>query len=194
MLFAMPKDIWEHFYRTRGRFYLSPHEAFTKVVSVFKNLRVRKVLDLGCGSGRHSIALAKKGFLVSGIDFSVKAIDLAKKWMLAEDLQIDFRVGDFREGLAYGDETFDAVIAIDSIQYDTITALSNALSEISRVLKKDGVAFVTLPTIEATEMPHLVLDEVHVRKILGTFFEVKESFIDSEKFFCSICIKKKLTY
>ena len=52
------------------------------------------VLDLGCGIGRHSIELAKRGHEVLGIDFSAKHIATAKR--NAKELSIDFKTSDIR--------------------------------------------------------------------------------------------------
>lgn len=67
-----------------------------------------KVLDLGCGRGRHSLTLAENGYNVLGIDLSPQAIIEAKK--KAEDRKltnVKFKEQDMRRPL---DDTFDAVV------------------------------------------------------------------------------------
>lgn len=51
-----------------------------------------RVLDLPCGSGRHSLELARRGFRVTGIDISAEAIAFARAE--AAGAAVDFRVGD----------------------------------------------------------------------------------------------------
>jgi cyclopropane fatty-acyl-phospholipid synthase-like methyltransferase len=51
-------------------------------------------LELGCGTGTNAITLAKKGWLVTGVDFMPRAISLARKKAKRENLIIDFRTGD----------------------------------------------------------------------------------------------------
>lgn len=67
-----------------------------------------RILDLGCGRGRHSINLARKGYNVTGIDLSDQAIETAKE--RAEELgleNVSFKVGDMRNPLP---QTFDAIV------------------------------------------------------------------------------------
>ncbi|MDH5746580.1 MAG: class I SAM-dependent methyltransferase [Candidatus Bathyarchaeota archaeon] len=55
-----------------------------EAVPVFKSCKVEKVLDLGCGVGRHCIYLAKNGFDVIGVDVSKHALIMAKEWVRKE--------------------------------------------------------------------------------------------------------------
>lgn len=67
-----------------------------------------KLLDLGCGRGRHSITLAERGYNVLGVDLSKDVIDKATE--IAEERgekHLQFEVGDMRRPL---DKRFDAVV------------------------------------------------------------------------------------
>ncbi len=54
----------------------------------------RRALDLGCGTGTSSLALARAGWQVTGVDFAPRAIRLARRKAKAANLEVDFRVGD----------------------------------------------------------------------------------------------------
>lgn len=69
-----------------------------------------QILDIGCGTGRHAIELAKRGYKVTGIDLSESQLARAKEKALAENLAINFVRQDARE-LAYVNE-FDLVIIL----------------------------------------------------------------------------------
>jgi SAM-dependent methyltransferase len=57
----------------------------------------QQVLDVGCGPGRHSLALARRGFTVLGVDASPEFVDLAREAATAERLTAGFEVLDVRE-------------------------------------------------------------------------------------------------
>ena len=59
-----------------------------------KNL---KILDVGCGTGRHAIELTKRGYVVTGIDLSASQIKRAKEKAKIENLDIEFLVEDARQ-------------------------------------------------------------------------------------------------
>jgi SAM-dependent methyltransferase len=69
-----------------------------------------RVLDVGCGPGRHALALARRGIAVVGVDLSEDFVTLARDAAAAEGLAARFEVGDVRD-LAYDGE-FDAVICL----------------------------------------------------------------------------------
>lgn len=78
------------------------------LISELQLNRCSKILDLGCGRGRHSITLNKRGYRVKGIDLSDQAIETARA--KAEKMQLEnisFEVRDMRNPLP---ETFDAIV------------------------------------------------------------------------------------
>ena len=121
-----------------------PEEGLDKVVEVFREHGVRRVLDLGCGSGRHLVFFAERGFEVYGIDISETGIGIAEEWLKAKGLSADLRVGSVYERLPYGDGFFDAVVSIRVIHHARIEDIRKAIGEIERVLKPNGLAFVTV--------------------------------------------------
>lgn len=55
------------------------------------------VLDLCCGQGRHSIALAQRGFQVTGLDLNQSYLDLARQSAQAKNVPLEIVRGDMRE-------------------------------------------------------------------------------------------------
>lgn len=69
------------------------------------------VLDLGCGTGTHAVYLASQGHRVTGIDFSPKAISLARQKAGKAGVKVDFRIGDVTR-LKDLHERFDIVLDV----------------------------------------------------------------------------------
>jgi len=78
---------------------------------VEKNGGQGRALDLGCGTGTHSIYLAQHGFAVVGVDFSPKAIAMARDKARQAGAAVDFRTGDVTR-LEFLLEPFDVVLDI----------------------------------------------------------------------------------
>ncbi len=68
------------------------------------------ILDIGCGTGRHSIELARRGYSVVGIDLSESLLKRAREKAAEAGLRVDFRKHDARS-LPFEDE-FDLAIMI----------------------------------------------------------------------------------
>ncbi len=113
----MSGESWNHFfganYLSFSEVILSPErtayelEAITKRLGLAKGMRV---LDLGCGQGRMSMALAKQGIQVVGYDGSAALLEEARRRAAEQGTVVDFLLGDMRELQA--DQEFDAVINI----------------------------------------------------------------------------------
>jgi len=69
-----------------------------------------RVLDVGCGPGRHSLALARRGFAVVGVDHSAEFVRLARDAAMAAELAATFEELDVRELDRPGE--FDATICL----------------------------------------------------------------------------------
>ena len=103
----------------------------------FDAYRGQKVLDVGCGAGTDLARFAKGGAIVSGVDLSSSAIDLAKANFAQQGLPGDLREAD-GEALPFPDNEFDFVFAHGVVQYTTNDQA--LVHECRRVLKPGGTA------------------------------------------------------
>lgn len=89
-------------------------------VEYLQPLKGKKILDVGCGSGRFCIAFAKEGASnVVGVDFAKLMIDIAEELAKEEGVekQCDFRVGGFPDIIDDSDGPFDASTANGFFDY-----------------------------------------------------------------------------
>lgn len=91
-------------------------------------------LDIGCGNGKTVAALLERGALVTGLDFSEKAVETCK--ILFGD-KASFVVSDCLR-LPFPDESFDIITAVHVFEHLDSKMLEIAVAESKRVLKKGG--------------------------------------------------------
>jgi SAM-dependent methyltransferase len=103
----------------------------------FEGYRGERVLDVGCGAGTDLARFARAGALVSGVDISPSAIELARTNFEQQGLQGDLRVAD-GERLPFADDTFDLVFAHGVVQYTPDG--QRLVDECARVVKPGGEA------------------------------------------------------
>jgi len=138
---------WDDIFKSVGKVFTDPHEDMPLIVRWLKEDHAKTVLDLGSGSGRHVVYLAKNGFSVHGLDRSPEGISITRQWLRAENLSAHLRIQSMVDPFPYEDEFFDGIVSVQVIHHAEIAAIRGIIREVTRVLKKNGVLFVTVPTI-----------------------------------------------
>jgi 2-polyprenyl-3-methyl-5-hydroxy-6-metoxy-1,4-benzoquinol methylase len=104
-----------------------------------------KILDVGCGTGRHSINLATKGYKnITAIDLSPGLIRAAKEVAKDKNVKVDFRLCDARE-LPFENE-FDAAICLCEGAFGLLendTENYKVLTAVHKSLKNHGIFILT---------------------------------------------------
>jgi SAM-dependent methyltransferase len=108
------------------------------------------VLDAGCGTGRYSIELGRRGYVVRGIDRSADLLAEATRALGHESSQVSFAVGDM---LSLPESQCDAIICRgvlnDLVDEDD---RRQAFASFSRALRRDGVLVLDVRDWDATAM------------------------------------------
>jgi SAM-dependent methyltransferase len=99
-----------------------------------------RVLDLGCGDGRFTQAIARMGATPIGVDVAQAALDRAS----AGHPDLDFRLAPIDGPLPFDDVAFDVVWTSEVIEHVADTA--RWLSEVRRVLVPRGRLLLTTPS------------------------------------------------
>ena len=97
-----------------------------------------EILDAACGSGRHSILLARKGFRVTAFDLSEELLKVAKKNAADENLIIEFIEADIREFSI--DKKFSLVLNVFTSfgYFEDDTENFSFFDKLNKLLFKDG--------------------------------------------------------
>lgn len=121
----------------------------TRLISqLFSNQRERKniqVLDIACGSGSHSVLMAKKGFQVTGIDLSKTLLEMARKKAKEEKVSARFlRRNILNLGASkYLHSKFDCVVFLGwSLNLEFFFNAFHPILKVVSALLKDGGLFV----------------------------------------------------
>ena len=115
-----------------------------------RNLKERnnlQILDLGCGAGRHTIFLAKEGFQTYATDISEEGLKVVEKRLKDEKLQAILKKASM-EKQPFSDNFFYGVISFGVFCYSNLEGYQRAISELYRILRKDGVAFIFTRTTD----------------------------------------------
>lgn len=116
------------------------------------NFQGRRVLDVGCGTGRWCLLLKKKGCNVVGIDLERKRLEKAEGNPKLEN--IDFRQMSV-ESLDFKDASFDFVNSVTVLQHIPYREKKEAIKEICRVTKKEGHILIMELVDMFDDAPHV---------------------------------------
>ncbi|MDP4176906.1 MAG: class I SAM-dependent methyltransferase [Bacillota bacterium] len=107
---------------------------------VFRNFtrnEKTKVLDLGCGAGRHVYFMANENIDTYGVDISKEGISNAKKTLEYAGLKATLKVAAVDE-LPFEDNIFDGIVCYGVLYYCKKYEIKKAIEEIYRILKPSG--------------------------------------------------------
>jgi ubiquinone/menaquinone biosynthesis C-methylase UbiE len=168
------KSAWEQSYLNKDNYMFYPHEEVVRFTS--KHIRKRiglkdfldvnsydstpKILDLGCGIGRHIVYFHEMKLEPYGVDLSENAVKYAIKWAKENGLsEAEKRIlqGSVAQ-LPWFDDYFDFMVShgvLDSMSFETALL---AMKEVHRVLKKNGLFYCDLASGD---------DSIHFREFNG---------------------------
>jgi SAM-dependent methyltransferase len=133
--------IWSRRFDTPGKLDHDPIQALEGPIvrSLVGDLpRGSRVLDLGCGTGRHTGAIREAGHSVVGADLNEAMLGLAREKLP----DVEFRQAELTN-LPFPDESFDGVVC--GLTFSHVPVLGPAIAEIARVLVPGGRAIISAP-------------------------------------------------
>jgi ubiquinone/menaquinone biosynthesis C-methylase UbiE len=118
-----------------------PTEALVKFLLQHKLQKSSSAIEFGCGEGRDSVFLAKRGLKVVSIDISRSALKRAKSTFKKKRVNVDLLVADV-VNLPVRDETFELAVNVGCLNLMIVQSVRDRhLHESHRVLKEPGTYF-----------------------------------------------------
>lgn len=133
--------LWKNFNKetlTKESYHLVKNRIPEAIIN--NSIKNHRVLDMGCGSGRYSIALSLLGAKeVIGVDYQAKAFTAAQEYCEENTLNVKFFESNILD-LPFDDESFDFIFSNGVLHHTS--SIEKGISELNRVLKKHGTAFL----------------------------------------------------
>ena len=138
---------WEkNFLNKPEMFGLEPSKAAINTLKIFKEEKIKKIVELGAGLGRDTLFFAKNSIHVSALDYSSTAIKIINKKLSENRLSkfISTKIFDVRKKLPFENNSVEACfshmlycMALSTVELEYLN------SEICRILKPGGINIYT---------------------------------------------------
>lgn len=129
-----------------GQLWAVPDPAVVRIADYWKQAGgIRRVVDIGCGAGRHLAVLAAAGFDAYGLDNSAAGLARCEGLLQQMGRSATLTLADLA-ALPFPDNFFDAGIAFNAIYHGHRAYVEKAVQELHRALRPGGQCLVTMPS------------------------------------------------
>ena len=136
---------WETIFKNDPHRFLEPLPQAVSFTQQLLDRGLSSALDIGCGAGRHTVHMAKRGLRVTGMDNAPTALSLTRQWLDKERLDAGLVLTDMRVSLPFASGSFGAVISTNVIHHALLNTVLGTAREIERVVRSSGMILLTVP-------------------------------------------------
>ncbi len=134
---------WNNLFEDPRFHWKQPDEGVVALSAQWRAEGRRRLLDLGCGAGRHLAFLQTQGFAVDGMDAAPNGLEACAAAMVEAGLAARLVRADMTR-LPFVDASFDAGIATNVLNHNPRGLLQMAVDDVYRVLKPGGQFYLTV--------------------------------------------------
>lgn len=152
--------------RWRGHIGEFVYETYDRLVrDALSSLDVRTCLEVGCGTGRFTVELARRGYDVLAIDVANKMLSAAEQAVASQDLaaRVRFEQVDVRELDVEPSPEFDLVCSFNAINH--IPESHRAVSRMADAVRPGGVLLIGVPSLYSAYFPYAFAVNTHRRSL-----------------------------
>ena len=137
---------WERIYTKHGRVQLDVLDTAIQAADIFDKNELENILDLGCGTGRHTLLLVDRGFNVHACDISETGIKMTRELIENSGLSnVSYSTQDMYN-LNLDSDTLDGILCIWVQGHGIREEIAQGIREAYRVLIKGGIFYTDFVT------------------------------------------------
>ena len=139
------------------------------------DLKGKRVLDIGCGGGILTEAIAREGAEVTGIDQGEKVIKIAKLHSLESQLNINYEQINIENFIKKNKQKFDVITCLEMLEH--VPDPASVIKACSQILKPDGKLFLSTINRNTKSFLFAIIGAEYILKLLPKGTHTYEKFI-----------------
>jgi len=186
------KNNWNDIYKREFAGMWYPSESIVKFSARYLKRRlginkwqtkrkVTRILDAGCGLGRHVMFFQEQDYETYGLDISNEAVEIGNEWIKSKGLKPTLKVGDITT-IPFENDYFDIVISHETLDHILFSHAKKVINEIKRVCSTGGYVYISLRSTKDSEFGRgekvehntFVLQEGYEKGLIQHYFDKNE--------------------
>ncbi len=192
---------WDNMLSNKTYCLETPDNLIMQKMSMFKELKIENILDIGCGLGRHVHLFAKYGYNVLGLDVAFTALCRTRKSTVFTSM-VQLANGDV-SALPIKSNSFSLAVAWRMLHLNTRKQIEISLREIQRVLRSNGILMCSVRSTfnslyfqakdSGQELEHntFIMKSDNINGLVYHFFSLKEAKEMFSKYFNIVSIEEQ---